>query len=521
MLFTSLYSSSEIAPSSKSFLYFANSSALDMAMQMFGLSYDDLVKTRDQNQVIIDEYYQLYQDTYNELNSTEEEFVDNTANNHRLAGQAYANTIKAENEKMLEQLAKNTEKLEAGFEKYDHEYNTGIIKSTEELYENKKALLDKYGSETYEDHWKFYEEIYGYEKDFAEESAKLEKERLENTKDSISSIRKIVAQGVEKNRTQTKESLKKQLEDVKSSLSSVISEYKTAMSDLESNIAGYKNKLLSVGDIFSVEETEKNGKKAKTLTINNLEEQMSAMKKYHSYVKSLKESGASQGLLEELTSFDFEDGAQFGKYLSGLSDAEFSKINDYYKERDELADELSKDLYEGEAKKLNSVLMGCVNTALEALPPAAQTAGKEMLKGIMSGLTDSEDLSEEMSAFVESFSEVYESSLDEMDLGKRFSIAIGGIDAYSEGQSLAKQLMNGFDEELQKYRGEISVSQTAAAADIASGAAAQTVQTKTADSGKNSKISVDTTNNITVQIDGETVSRTTEKHRAEKERRTG
>lgn len=486
-----------------------------------GISYSDMIKTRDENQKIIDEYYQIYQDTYNELNATEEEFVDNTANNHRLAGQAYANTIKAENEKMLEQLEKNTEKLEAGFEKYDHEYNTGIIKSTEELYEKKKALLDKYGSETYEDHWKFYEEIYGYEKDFAEESAKLEKERLENTKDSISSIGKIVAQGVEKNRKQTKESLKKQLEDVKNNLLSIISGYKTAMSDLESNIAGYKNKLLSVGDIFSVEETEKNGKKVKTLTINNLEEQMSAMKKYHSYVKSLKESGASQGLLEELTSLDFEDGAQFGKYLSGLSDAEFSKINDYYKERDKLADDLSKDLYEGEAEKLNSVLMGCVNTALEALPPAAQTAGKEMLKGIMSGLTDSEDLSEEMSAFVESFSEVYESSLDEMDLGKKFSIAIGGIDAYSEGQSLAKQLMSGFDEELQKYRGEISVSQTAAAADIASGAAGQTAQTKTADSGKNGKIYVDTTNNITVQIDGETISRTTEKKRAEKERRTG
>lgn len=461
-------------------------------------------------------------DTY--LSGTDEaltSFYMTDAENRRLAGQEYATTIKAENEKMLEQLEKNTEKLEAGFEKLDHQYNTGVIKNETELYEKKKALLDKYGSERYKDHWKFYEEIYGYEKDFADESVKLEKERLENVNDSVTSIGKIISEGVKKNRTQTKESLKKQLEDVKSNLSSVISEYKTAMSNLESNIAGYKNKLLSVGDIFSVEETEKNGKKVKALNINNIEEQMSAMKKYHSYVKSLKESGASQGLLEELTSFDFEDGAQFGKYLSGLSDAEFSKINDYYKERDELADELSKDLYEGKAEKLNSVLMGCVNTALEALPPAAQTAGKEMLKGIMSGLTDSEDLSEEMSAFVESFSEVYESSLDEMDLGKSFSIAIGGIDAYSEGQSLAKQLMSGFDEELQKYRGEISVSQTAAAADIASGTAGQTAQTKTADSGKNGKIYVDTTNNITVQIDGETVSRTTEKRRAEKERRTG
>lgn len=487
----------------------------------FGLSYAELEEIRAQNQVIIDEYYQLYEDTYNELNAAEDEFVDNTANNHRLAGQEYAKTIEAENTKMLEKLEKDTKKLEDGFEKLDHEYNTGIIKTTEELYEKKKALLDKYGTETCEDQWKFYEEIYGYEKDFAEKSAKTQKERQENVSTFMSAAGKLISEGVEKEHTQTKESLEKTLKTVKNNLSNIVSSYKTAMSDLTSNIASYKNKLLSVGDIFSIEETEKNGKKVKAYTINNLEEQMSAMKKYHSYVKSLKESGASQGLLEELTSLDFEDGAVFGKYLSGLSDAEFSKINDYYNERDALADELSKDLYEGEAERLNSILQSCVNDALEALPPAAQTAGKKMLAGIMDGMTGGEDLTERMNVFMDGFSEVYDKALEEIDLGKGFSAAIGGINAYAEGQNLAKQLMNGFDDEMKKYRSEISVSQTAAAAGLASGGAAQAAQTKSDSSKKSDKISVDTTNNITVQIDGETVSRTTEKHRTQKERRTG
>ncbi|MCI7498566.1 MAG: phage tail tape measure protein [Oscillospiraceae bacterium] len=461
-------------------------------------------------------------DTY--LNSTDESltsFYMTDADNRRLAGQEYAKTIEAENTKMLEKLEKDTKKLEDGFEKLDHEYNTGIIKTTEELYEKKKALLDKYGTETCEDQWKFYEEIYGYEKDFAEKSAKTQKERQENVSTFMSAAGKLISEGVEKEHTQTKESLEKTLKTVKNNLSNIVSSYKTAMSDITSNIASYKNKLLSVGDIFSIEETEKNGKKVKAYTINNLEEQMSAMKKYHSYVKNLKESGASQGLLEELTSLDFEDGAVFGKYLSGLSDAEFSKINDYYNERDALADELSKDLYEGEAEKLNSILQSCVNDALEALPPAAQTAGKKMLAGIMDGMTGNEDLTERMNVFMDGFSEVYDKALEEIDLGKGFSAVIGGINAYAEGQNLAKQLMNGFDDEMKKYRSEISVSQTAAAAGLASGGAAQAAQT-TPDSGKKSdKISVDTTNNITVQIDGETVSRTTEKHRTQKERRTG
>lgn len=493
----------------------------DIAIQKFGLSYDDLVKTRDQNQVIIDEYYQLYEDTYNELNAAEDEFADNTANNHRLAGQEYAKTIEAANTQMLEKLEKDTKKLETGFEKLDHEYNTGIIKTAEELYEKKKALLDKYGTETCEDQWKFYEEIYGYEKDFAEKSAKTEKERQKTVSTCVSAVGKLVSEGVEKNHKQTKEELEKTLKTVKSNLSNIVSSYKTAMSDLTSNIASYKKRLLSVGDIFSVEETEKNGKKVKTYTINNLEEQMSAMKKFHGYVKKLKESGASQGLLEELTSLDFEDGAVFGEYLSGLSDEEFAKINSLYSERDELADELSKDLYEGEAEKLNSILQSCVNDALEALPPAAQTAGKKMLEGIMDGMAGGEDLTERMNTFMDGFSEVYDKALEEIDLGKGFSAAIGGINAYAEGQNLAKQLMNGFDDEMKKYRSEISVSQTAAAAGLASGGAAQAAQTKSDSSKKSDKISVDTTNNITVQIDGETISRTTEKHRTQKERRTG
>lgn len=497
-------------------------SSLDrIAQRLYGISYDALVKQRNANQAIIDEYHQLYSDTYNELNSVEEETTNDYVDNHRLAGQQYADTIKSSNEAMLSQLEANTKKLESGFEKLDHQYNTGSIATEQELYEKKKALLDKYGSETYKDHWKYYEEIYGYEKEFAEASKKLEEEKLKETAKSTTEITKKIQEGMEKNLKVTKDGLKKQLSATKSSLSGITSEYSKAMSDLQSNISGYKNKLLSVGDIFSVNETEKNGQKVKTYTIENIDKQMKEMEKYHSYVMKLKANGASQGLIEELTSLDFEDGAQFGKYLSGLSDKEFAKINNYYKKRDDLADELSKDMYKGEAEKLNSVLMECVNTALNSLPAAAQTAGSAMLTGIMEGIGSTDDLTERMTTFTDSFAEVFESAVDDMDLNKSFSIALGGIDAHAEGQELGKQLMNGFDEELKKHRSEISVSQTSSAENLASDTSAKNAGTKTSGSSKNDNITIDTTNNITVQIDSETVSRSTEHSRKTKERRTG
>ena len=81
--------------------------------------------------------------------------------------------------------------------------------------------------------------------------------------------------------------------------------------------------------------------------------------------------------------------------------------------------------------------------------------------------------------------------------------------------------MNGFDEELKNHRSEISVSQTSSAENLASDTSAKNAGTKTSGSSKNDNITIDTTNNITVQIDSETVSRSTEHSRKTKKRRTG
>ena len=143
-----------------------------------------------------------------------------------------------------------------------------------------------------------------------------------------------------------------------------------------------------------------------------------------------------------------------------------------------------------------------------------------MLNGIMEGIGNSDDLTERMTTFTDSFAEVFESAVDDMDLNKSFSIALGGIDAHAEGQELGRQLMNGFDEELKKHRSEKSVSQTSSAENLASDTSAKNAGTKTSGS-KNDNITIDTTNNITVQIDSETISRSTEHSRKTKERRTG
>lgn len=406
--------------------------------------------------------------------------------------------------------------LSNGWKELDHQYAVGAISSEQELYAKKKTLLDEYGNSSLEDHWKYYEELYGYEQDFAEESAKLEQERL----DEESKLRK---EALKKELESMKDSYKKQLETVKGNISDTLSEYKKAMSELEGNIAGYKAKLLSVGDIFSVNEAEVDGEKVKTYTVENIKQQMEEMKKYHSYVKSLKASGAADGLLSELTSLDFQDGAQFGKYLSGLSESEFTKINEYYKERDALADELANDLYAGEAEKINNALMSCMDTALSDLDPKAQEVGRQLLEGILSGMDMSaDDLSEKISDFSEGFAELYNSALEDMDLERGFSVAFGGINTYAMGQELARDFASGFNEELAKSRAEITVSQRSAALDITSGSSSVNASAAGKTDGRTSeRSSEEVVVNNTVVLDGEVISRRTERKQAERKRRTG
>ncbi|MBQ7783491.1 MAG: phage tail tape measure protein, partial [Oscillospiraceae bacterium] len=250
------------------------------ALNEFGLSYKALLDIKQHNQQIIDEYHQLYEDTYNELNDISSSYYDIAAEQHRISGQSYADTIVSENKKILIAQKQSTTELENGFNKLNHQFNTGIIQTEAELYEKKKALLDEYGNFQLEEHWQYYEELYGYEKSFAEESRKLSEEWQQEQLDDL------------------KDGYKQQLSAVKEGVSDMLSEYRAAKSEIESNISGYKNKLLSVGDMFSIaSETDENGNTVKTYTVENIKKQMEEMRKYHSYIKKLKASGASEGLV--------------------------------------------------------------------------------------------------------------------------------------------------------------------------------------------------------------------------------
>ena len=432
------------------------------------------------------------------------QYYDIAAEQHRIAATKYADKIIEENNKAMKRKERETQKLQDGFKNLDHLYAIGEISDEKELYSNKLALWNEYGDKSNQEHWQYYEELRSYEKEFAEKSKEAEKERLD------------------KSLEMQKDRYKKQLSITTTGINSLLSEYKKKMSELESNISSYKAKLLSVGDIFSItESTDENGKKTRKYTVENIREQMNEMRKYHNYVKQLKASGASDGLLSELTSMDFADGSQFGKYLTSMSSAEFAQINEFYKQRDAIADELSRDLYAGEAEKINNALLSAVDTALMQLPEQAQAAGRQFLSDFISGLDlSTDDISDDVTNFVSGFTEIYNSSLEDLDLEHKFTVTLGGMNTYAMGQDLARQLTAGFSDEIARSAAEIKLGQVNTGVQL-SGSAGN-ISSSSADSGKNTETVVfENTNHITVELDSEKISEKTEKRINERRRRTG
>ena len=397
----------------------------------YSVDYDELQSDLEANQAVIDEFEQLYRQQYedlaNESNDISEAYWEyQQREGERRLSESEA-VAAAAAETAAQNAAENTALLKSAWEQAEHEYATGVITSEEDLYARKSALLSQYGNADLKEHWKYYEELYGYQQDYSEKSQKEAKEAAEAAKkaaedavaaelanrqsewenidrlntlglmsdeDAIKARADFVKkyygdvdittgkgitdenyQYVKKvhddNLTATKKALDKQEKLVDDGLSAIVKRYQKAYDELEQKRKNYRDKLMAVGgDLFSVEEIEKpDGTKVKQYTVNDINEQLRKMREYNAAVKKLRAQGMSDEMFAQMTSLGAEDSAQFAKYLSGMSAAEFAKINAAYEEKQKLADELASDLYKNDAQLISDsytdALAGLASSAYE------------------------------------------------------------------------------------------------------------------------------------------------------------
>lgn len=219
------------------------------------------------------------------------------------------------------------EELKNQWQKLDHEYAMGIIADEDALYQKRLEMLRKYGDESNTEHWGYYEKLRAYEQE-------QQKKALDDREDSQNKAIKSAGES---------------LDDLNALYQKKYSDMLTAQSD-------YRSRLMAVGgSVFSVEnETDGDGNKTTIYKVNDIEKQIAAMEKYHADIKALKEDGASAALLEELNSMSAEDGAKMAEYLAGMSEEERQKVIELYKRKEQIADDLSADLYAKDAENMQN-----------------------------------------------------------------------------------------------------------------------------------------------------------------------
>lgn len=446
----------------------------------------------------LDETYQMYQDTIAEYEGLfSQSFPQGSAlaDHYRSQGEQAA----AEVDRILGRISDDvvlsteeaTKKIKEEWTAAEHNYAMGVISSDEELIAEKQRILEKYGDETCEEQWDYYEDLKKLQDDYADDAKKAAEEAAKEHEEAVKAEWKAIEhqneigllsdeeaykkklefiqkycpeysdewydyykdvydyqqEYADKQLDELKDSMDDQIDVVKDGLKDVLSEYKSAYKDIQSNIDSYKKKLLSIGDAFEVVEN-KNG--TKTLKVNDLTKQMAEMRKYNEYIKKLKASGASQSMLEELTSMDSADGMEFAKQLANMSDADFAQINDYYKQRDELAQELATDLYAPDTAALNDKLKSDIYEQFGLLPEEIQAIGTNAVDAFIAGL-DSGDLHDKVDNFFDKFFESSKTAVDDIVKNKKdgFSVDLSDMlentDTYSVGEQLGNDFADGFN----------------------------------------------------------------------------
>lgn len=461
----------------------------------------------------------------------------------------------------------NTQKMQAEWEKLNHQYAIGEIESEEKLYEKKLEVWEKYGNKNNKDHWSYYEELYKYEQDSAEkrkqtientekEIAETQKQEMREKWDTISKLENLgLISSEEAYKRQLalieeycpeysdewysyyqtvteyqRNALKKQVQSVRDNISDIVSEYQEAFAELENSVNSYKNKLLSVEPLFTIKtETDDDGNETTTYTVENLTEQMDKMQKYHNLIMDLKERGVSNEVLSELTTLDFDDGMIFAENLSKSSDAELEHLSELYAQKEQLAEDLANELYAPEMDKLNTDLIDSVIGQFGTLPEEIRAIGAQSLASFTEGiLEDKENLTEAAHEFMNSFftacdEGISSGSIGMENVGDNITSILEEQDLYAVGLEKGSEFASGMKDAFALLEDKLMLAQANVSADLTVGTAAQSSYggSSWSGSGKEERIVIENRDKITVKVDRDVLGKTVNEWTKEYKRRTG
>lgn len=211
-------------------------------------------------------------------------------------------------------------------------------------------------------------------------------------------------------------------------------DYESALSDLERKQQSLADKLSGYGELFSKTKSE-DGKSL--FALGDLQSDIDKITAYGDALGKLKENGASESLLAEITSMSVDDALLYTGELLGKTQEEYDKYMKLWDEKQKLSAEVAKKFYSDEFSKLKTEFVDKVPVELSSLKSKMQEIGKT------SAISLSESFWAQKSSIVSTFKSVLSAAMEEANASISINSAARQINSSKTTSGGVGQLLEG------------------------------------------------------------------------------
>lgn len=166
---------------------------------------------------------------------------------------------------------------------------------------------------------------------------------------------------------------------VSESISSITEEFQNQYDDLISKQQALEENL--GGEyLFEVQDGE--------VFIEDLENSIDVLNRYQEALTSLQEKGASQDLIDQIATYDPEEGLAIMENLLKMSDDDFTEFQENWAEKKELARQIAEETYSDQLTELKESFIDEMMATLEKVPDDTFDIGVDSMQGWIDGMNN-------------------------------------------------------------------------------------------------------------------------------------
>ena len=258
------------------------------------------------------------------------------------------------------------------------ENKTDLLNAAAEIVEDTKTEVQKVMDE-------MNKELLDSEKKYNAESERLKESKSEADKAYLESLKETAGKerklydALQKDIENSKKNIISTFKDIAEKAYNTVDDVIKAQQSLES-------KLKDFGSLTTEQTIEiMNGKEIKATRLSDLEYQTKQLKEYENMLLAVKKRGnVPKEFFDEIRDMSIDDGLKFSKLLISASNEEFNKFITDWKEKQDTAARISKELYADEAELASKQILDNFTDVPEEFFNIGEESMKQFGEGFMS-----------------------------------------------------------------------------------------------------------------------------------------